>query len=147
MPTFHIDLGDASETWNGLDRFTQSYIESVFWTELEHGTTRETWNPELHSSLPGDMTLADLAPETLEKMREDCADFQKAAAAELELALENPRYDIERAGIDFWLTRNRHGAGFWDRGLGPVGDKLTDLAHGYGEAWLYVGDDNLIYQG
>jgi hypothetical protein len=31
---------------------------------------------------------------------------------------------MEQAGIDFWLTRNRHGAGYWDRGLGITGDKL-----------------------
>jgi hypothetical protein len=36
-------------------------------------------------------------------------------------------------GHDFWLTRNRHGAGFWDRGLGERGQYLTDASHPYGE--------------
>ena len=48
-------------------------------------------------------------------------------------------------GHDFWLTRNRHGAGFWDRGLEFVGINLTDAAHAWGEFNLYVGDDGLIY--
>jgi hypothetical protein len=48
-------------------------------------------------------------------------------------------------GHDFWLTRNRHGAGFWDRGLGDLGDKLTAAAHTYGESNLYVGDDGQVY--
>ena len=30
---------------------------------------------------------------------------------------------------DYWLTRNGHGVGFWDRGLGPVGDRLIDLSY------------------
>jgi hypothetical protein len=53
-------------------------------------------------------------------------------------------------GSDFCLTRNNHGAGFWDRGLGNVGDKLTKISNGFGEQSLtiygqtleeYLGDD------
>ena len=39
---------------------------------------------------------------------------------------------------DFALTRNRHGAGFWDRGYGELGDFLSDLARIWGEASLEV---------
>lgn len=42
--------------------------------------------------------------------------------------------DMKRHGEDFALSRNRHGAGFWDRGYGDVGDRLTAAAHAYGEA-------------
>lgn len=42
-----------------------------------------------------------------------------------------------QAGHDFWLTRNRHGAGYWDRGLGNLGKRLTESAHGYGEVCVY----------
>lgn len=34
----------------------------------------------------------------------------------------------DQFGHDMTLTRNGHGAGFWDRGLGELGDKLTDWA-------------------
>jgi hypothetical protein len=69
----------------------------------------------------------------------DCADFQAANAEDL------TEIDSAQAGHDFWLTRNRHGAGFWDRGYGAVGDRLTAAAHAYGSVDLYAGDDNLIY--
>jgi hypothetical protein len=52
----------------------------------------------------------------------------------------------DHLGHDFWLTRNRHGAGFWDRGLGQVGDDLTERAHAAGERHLYVGGDGRVYQ-
>jgi hypothetical protein len=40
----------------------------------------------------------------------------------------------ELAGHDFALTRNRHGAGFWDGGWSePSATVLTDAAHAYGE--------------
>lgn len=42
-------------------------------------------------------------------------------------------YDFWDAGRDFWLTSQGHGSGFWDRGLGAVGDALTDSADGYGD--------------
>jgi hypothetical protein len=50
------------------------------------------------------------------------------------------------AGHDFWLTRNGHGAGFWDGDWPePLATVLTDAAHAFGELSPYVGDDGLIY--
>ena len=42
---------------------------------------------------------------------------------------------------DFWLTRNHHGAGFWARGLGKIGERLTNLAYSMGGVDLYLNDD------
>jgi hypothetical protein len=49
-------------------------------------------------------------------------------------------------GHDFWLTRNGHGAGFWD-GDWPkeAGDRLTKACEEFGEFDLYIGDDGMIY--
>lgn len=58
---------------------------------------------------------------------------------------KGPRDVYDRAGHDFWLTRCGHGAGFWDRGLGDIGCKLTEAASVYGSVDLYIGDDGLIY--
>lgn len=35
--------------------------------------------------------------------------------------------DDESIGHNLWLTRGGHGTGFWDRGLGYKGDKLSDI--------------------
>jgi len=45
---------------------------------------------------------------------------------------------------DFWLTRNGHGAGFWD-GDYENGDVLTALAKEFPEVHLYPGVDGLIH--
>lgn len=37
----------------------------------------------------------------------------------------------EQCGHDFILTANGHGAGFWDRGLGERGGRLTEATCGY----------------
>lgn len=50
----------------------------------------------------------------------------------------------EQAGADFALTRNRHGAGYWDRGLGELGEHLSVAARAWGTrgvtAWIRDGD-------
>jgi len=48
-------------------------------------------------------------------------------------------------GDDFWLSRNGAGAGFWDSGLGDRGSYLHRKAKPYGEAILWVGEDNRVY--
>lgn len=53
--------------------------------------------------------------------------------------------DPAQAGHDFLLTRDRHGAGFWDRGLGDRGDRLTKASHPYGDSGFYVGDDGQVH--
>ena len=40
--------------------------------------------------------------------------------------------DDEQNGHDLWLTHGRHGAGFWDRGYGEIGEKLTEASHRFG---------------
>lgn len=50
-------------------------------------------------------------------------------------------WDEEQFGHDFWLTRNGHGAGFWDRGHGELGETLTKWAKTFGTSDCYVSDD------
>lgn len=85
----------------------------------------------------------DLAPETLQSMRDDCADLIAQAGADLQ---EYAQRTGRTGGYDFWLTRNGHGVGFWDRDLNELGDRLTAIAEQMGGRDLYVGDDGLIYQ-
>jgi hypothetical protein len=91
--------------------------------------------------LDASYSLDDISPETWGKMSEDVLQFIKQNEA---LLLASGQSD-EQIGHDFWLTRNRHGAGFWDRGLGEVGDKLTQACKSFGEVWPYVGDDGRIH--
>jgi|ERR1700722_2474910 len=39
--------------------------------------------------------------------------------------------DASQTGHDFILTANGHGCGFWDRGLGEIGDRLTENCRPY----------------
>lgn len=47
-------------------------------------------------------------------------------------------------GRGIWFTRNGHGTGLWDMGLGDVGKKLSNIARPMGEKYVYVNDDGEI---
>ena len=146
MPEFHLDHGtpEAARTFASLDSFTQGYIEAMFFTNAS--------DPD-DGDLDG-ATFAELAPESLAKIIADCEAFQAGLPRDslgrslLDLAYDYApnEYDAERAGNDYWYTRNGHGTGFWDRGLGEVGEALATAAR-YSNVDLYRGDDGQIYLG
>lgn len=69
--------------------------------------------------------VTDFSIAARAQARDECADFLSLCASEgLDVSGLEPR----RFGHDLWLTRNGHGAGFWDRGLGALGDTLTKWA-------------------
>lgn len=47
--------------------------------------------------------------------------------------------------IPFTLTRNHHGAGFWDGDWhAPWGDRLTELARTFPQLETYFDDDDIL---
>lgn len=115
--------------------FLSAYIECALWSSTDG---------DKDESLDANHSEADLAPETRATMEEDCTAFQVAMESLLHKAYAKG-YSPTQAGHDFWLTRNGHGAGFWDRNLGKIGDALTKAADAAGEVNLYVGDNGKIY--
>lgn len=113
------------------DTILRHYIVCALWS-----STDEDGEP-----LDGAYDASDIAPDTLATMKSDVEDFVSANQADL---VESGQSE-EQIGHDFWLTRNGHGAGFWDRGLGAVGDRLTKACKVYNGVDLYVGDDGKIY--
>lgn len=131
-----------------LDDFTKHYLIAALWS------SHDDENDGI--PLDQDYDLSDIALSTLQEAWRDCLKFQMEQRAELAAAYE--QYDElglsshpdagsaqACAGHDFWLTRNCHGAGFWDRGL-DNGQALTDAAHAYGEVHLYVQDSRVYME-
>jgi hypothetical protein len=127
-----------------LDEFTASYIECMLWSSNDESD--ESGGEPLDKNY----SIDDIAPEALEKIAADCERFQREhaallAEADYKGARSREWSKEELAGHDFWLTRNGHGCGFWDRDLGAVGDQLTEAAEKFGEVYPYVGDDGKVY--
>lgn len=118
-----------SQLLRSRDAFMRGYFEAALWSSLDDN------DRPMDEKYSG----SDLSVKAIKSMIQDCKEFQQENASLLAQAYEDPGYDEERAGFDFWLTRNRHGAGFWDRGLPyQVGRALTDAAHAYGSSDLYT---------
>lgn len=117
-----------------LQDAVNAYLDCLLWSTPE---LDEEGN--IGESLDASYDRDDFAPEAIAEATEDVASFYKDAGDLLN------DLDDSQVGHDFALTRNGHGAGFWDRGLGEVGDKLTTLCHPYDSTDPYVGDDGKLY--
>ena len=113
------------------DRYLNEFIAQYIRTAL--------WSCHDDDGRPLDATFGtdSIGESARAAMAADCAAFIQDNQADLE------GIDPGQAGHDFWLTRNGHGAGFWDRGLGAVGDRLTEASQRYPEIDLWIGDDGL----
>lgn len=116
----------------GLDRVEQFVL---------HYMLTALWLSTTDDDQPMDEAGLDVAEETLDKFRVDCTAFLMHAD------VIAPDESDSRLAHDFWLTRNRHGAGFWcgDHEK-EIGEKLAKLAQSFPEVHLYVGDDGKVYQ-
>lgn len=113
---------------NRLDTFTRAYLECALWSSIGDDDT----------PLDGAYSVSDIHPASVLRAIAECKAFRETNADILARAND----DDSQHGHDFWLTRNGHGAGFWDRGYPKeLGQYLTDKAHAFGELHLYVGDD------
>jgi hypothetical protein len=92
--------------------FYESYLECIYFTE-----TGDIDQPE---------SCAELDPDFLRDSLIDCLSFY----SRIECYLANG--EITQVGHDFWLSRNGHGTGFFDRGY-PMADKFQAYAEAYGQ--------------
>jgi len=115
-----------------LDSFTRAYIEAALWS------TTDNSDEQGGEPLDANYGIDDIAPETMELMIEDCADFQERYAE----LLSESGIDDARAGHDFWLSRGGAGSGFFDEDTidEEFQDPLQEAAKSYGEFDLYLGD-------
>jgi hypothetical protein len=120
-----------------LDPFTQQYAVTALWSSNDES------DESGGEPLDNNYSINDIAPDTITKMAADCADFQKRFAN----LLTDSEIEAGKAGHDFWLSRNGHGAGFFDDDTidKKFRDPLQNAARKYGEFNLYVGDDGLVY--
>jgi len=125
-----------------LDTFTRAYLIAALWTEDPNPGQGEYQEHD-------EWTIANIDPQWRERAIADCRAFQLAAVDTSQVCTDCSRFPNRcdhiglfdgrerEAGIDFWLTRNGHGAGFWD-GYWPEPNAtiLTDAAHAFGETYL-----------
>lgn len=120
-----------------LNAFIAGYVAAVLFTE-DSGTddSGENYLENFASSID------DFSTDARKKMVLDCVRFLPRAGL-----FENPD-QYRQAGIDFFLTRQGHGTGFWDRPevYGEErAETLTALAKDFPEinAWWNEADEKV----
>lgn len=106
------------------EEMTRAYIEAIYFTDTGDS---EQASPE-----------AELTALCRAQCYIDCRNFM--LALERHPGVQSSLLEVSRLGHDLWLTRNGHGAGFWDRPEvygkdmdgGNLADWLTAMAHAMG---------------
>ena len=158
--TFSIEceriLREALDPVLDVEHELRQYIETALWSSIDEQPDG-SGGPMMDEKYGPD----DLAPEALEAMRADLEGFiagprnfedssqEGIDAHDRALVFWEAELGAGQVGHDFWLTRNGHGAGFWDRFSTGVGEQfgryLTRQAKPFGESYLYAGDDGKVY--
>jgi hypothetical protein len=126
-----------------LADMVRGYLECALWSTTDNSDPDTGGDP-----MDEHYDTDDIDAATVRQAEEDCAAMLSLPEAGEYLARINTRGQADPAeayGHDFWLTRNGHGTGYWDRGLGVLGDRIAAMARPYGSVDLYVGDDGRIY--
>ena len=123
-------------TFDSLTPFEKGYVTAALWTFDDNAP-----RGEYSTSGRIEILFPMFSQAALQSMRDDCTKFQN----ENKELLAQAGTDSQN-GHDFWLSRNNHGCGFFDRGydnevivnfvIVSVGDALTDKAHAFKEQYL-----------
>lgn len=91
-----------------------------------------------------EFSVADFTAEARDESKKEIEDFLSKAA---ERGIDTSMWSDELLGHDFSLTRNGHGAGFWDRfpETPEPGDALTELCKEFGEVYVSESDGVLSF--
>ena len=121
-----------------LAEFTRGYIECLLWSST---------GPD-DEPLDRNRDASDIALEADKIIVRDCSQFYAKYESVWcgQCLFDTDCTEDEYAGYDFWLTRNGHGAGFWDGDwTEPAATTLTSACEALGKSSPYVGDDGMIY--
>lgn len=115
-------------TQEDLVEVLKGYLTGAIWTE---GETTDKF------------TIDDLSEDSQIQAYIDIKEFIKNAGEDaVSEAVEE--HGLSHLGMDIWLTRNSHGAGFFDHSYEHE-DELMKAAHDLKGVELYVGDDNELH--
>ncbi|CAB4162023.1 hypothetical protein UFOVP786_21 [uncultured Caudovirales phage] len=133
MPTFYPEHDNPAG--HNLDSFTRGYLGAAEWLAKvwAEGRDDNDLTDDERARCRG-FTRAAIA-----EAKRDCKAFQKANKADMATYYEISGKDEDHAGLDYWLSRNGHGAGYFDRGDGGAFDRLQEMARldGARECVLY----------
>lgn len=122
-----------------IGKMERSYAETMLWA-----TTKYDEYPDCDKSYDSlGYSTQDISKDAWRKIREDCEGFLELVRDDEAAAYEELVMDLERAGHDFFLTRERHGANFRD-GHWQNSNLFWKWAITFGSVDLYVNSNGEV---
>jgi hypothetical protein len=137
-----------------LKEVVRGYVETALWTEEERledemgydedddemseiDAIIKSYNKKDFSNFEKEDIDADSLLDTYSDIKEFTNLLSDSTLDEVE------PFDL---GMDFWLTRNGHGSGFWDRGYSEETEEdLMSVVKNFKEKNLVIGDDLMLH--
>ena len=155
---------NISVTQDEIKEILKGYLEAAIWTEEERLNSEyssdydEVFNDDddddnddeldklvkisanMNNKGIDKFSKEDIEVDSLIKTYTDIKEFLSMVGKNVDIAIEEN--GLQQLGHDIWLTRNRHGAGFFDRGYDDDVEKLfINASHKLGEVDLYINND------
>ncbi|QFP97767.1 hypothetical protein KNU79_gp85 [Gordonia phage NadineRae] len=125
----------AADVVENLAAMSHGYLLALLWTQR----TGDGDDLDDTTLLDAGYTVDDVDTATRERVTRELREVVETHPLAVRMYGAQRRQNAadgsvwEHFGHDLLLTRDRHGAGFWDRGLGALGDYLADRARELGE--------------
>lgn len=114
--------------------FIRHYLVAALWSSHDYRSEVDSsdYDPSAGECMDDSFEPDQLHPGCRADVRNECMDFiRRTHDAGIDLMLVGGNVEwgaMAQHGHDFWLTRCGHGAGFWDRGYGAIGETLSTIA-------------------
>jgi hypothetical protein len=140
-----------------MEDIIDGYVTALLWANAWQDSESEG-EPELAEGAHHEYDLSSFSESDQASIREDVEAFVVSNAEDIaewvRRKCDGYTYsdtselrDIARGvGHDFLLTRSGHGAGFWDRGMGELGDWLSAAARPFGDTNVLITADGPVLE-
>lgn len=117
----YVKIFENFEIDDDIEDILDGYIQCALWIE----------------EFDDKYSFDDVDDKTLNFARKEIGDFLDQLEEEEILDVLQSEIDNSQIGHDFWLTRNGHGAGFWDRDLEDVGKIASKVSEKFQNRYVY----------
>ena len=130
------NLGRCVKNELDVNEVYDSFVEAMLWSSFDYDY------PDDGVYLEDNYEISDVDENAERDIRRQIESFlQENAGIIRELGMSE-----EMVGHDLWLTSQGHGAGFWDRGYGRLGEELTESTHKFfGDEYPYAQSGEIYY--
>ena len=166
LQLYEVFVKGVNFTQDELNEILKGYIEAALWTEeerLKEAYAETVYQEEIDDDPEDKIEKIINAKKDLKRKEKKFQYFLKdnldvdskiqayldikkfiklAGEPAIQEAIDEKGYD--QLGIDFWLSRNGHGAGFFDHGYDSEKELMT-ASEKMKEVHMYIGDDLKIY--